>query len=143
MSKKDRHHQPQAFNGPPRRIEIDGANVESVIIAGEAWVAPSDYLLLLAKLEEQQAEIDRLRGASDQRVKQHLRCPQCWGAEGGVAQRRKWRRQINGPVHERCYVCGNCGWNWVVRFETEVQDGIECTTSRTVRATAPTEQQAS
>ena len=57
-----------------------------------------------------------------QEVKKHLRCPACWDNYGGKARRLKWRRQVNGVIHDRCYVCDQCGAEWVTRFKEEVDD---------------------
>ncbi len=82
------------------------------------------------------AVADEIRGMSadpvKRRVKRHLRCPICYGNYGGVAARRKWQRQVSGPLQKRCYVCGDCGTEWVADVRSEVVDDIEIKTTRVV-----------
>lgn len=66
----------------------------------------------------------------DETVPPHLRCPACWGEFRGKAARRKWRRQVSGTLHERCYLCDQCGSEWIREFREEVEDGIVIATSR-------------
>lgn len=68
--------------------------------------------------------------ASPRDVAKHLRCPSCYSGLGGVAARRKWWRQISGPLHQRCYACGECGTEWVVEVRSEVVDDIEHKTTK-------------
>ena len=72
-------------------------------------------------------------------VKPHLRCPCCWNGYGGTAKRRKWQRQVSGPTCDRCYLCGECGTEWVIRTRTEVEDGIEYRTTEVIQV-RPTEE---
>ncbi len=58
-------------------------------------------------------------------VKKHLQCPLCYHGLGGTAQRRKWQVQVSGSLVKRCYVCGECGTEWVVEVRCEDVDGIE------------------
>ncbi len=79
---------------------------------------------------------DEIRGITadpaKRRVKRHLRCPTCYGNYGGVAVRRKWQRQVSGPLQKRCYVCGECGTEWVADVRSEIVDDIEIKTTRVV-----------
>ena len=70
------------------------------------------------------------READTETVPPHLRCPACWGGLRGKACKRKWRRQVSGALHERCYLCDQCGTEWVREFREEVEDGIVVATSR-------------
>lgn len=63
-------------------------------------------------------------------IKKHLRCPSCWDGLGGSAGRRKWSRQISGPLQQRCYVCNQCGTEWVVEVRSEENDGVLFTQTR-------------
>ena len=65
-------------------------------------------------------------------VKRHLRCPICYDNYGGVAARRKWQRQVSGPLQKRCYVCGECGTEWVADVRLEIVDDIEIRTTQIV-----------
>lgn len=66
-------------------------------------------------------------------VKPHLRCPCCWNGLGGKAERRKWQRQVSGPLVQRCYVCDKCGAEWIVDVRVEVVDGIEWVETKTAK----------
>jgi hypothetical protein len=69
-------------------------------------------------------------------VKKHRRCPQCWNNPDyrGKAHRIKWRRQINGPLHHRCYLCDACGTEWIVEFREEVDDSdITIVTNKVIK----------
>lgn len=68
-------------------------------------------------------------------IPKHLRCPICFENPEmrGRALRRKWYRQINGPVHQRCYL-GTCGHEWVVEVRAEFEDDIEYKTAKVVEA---------
>lgn len=84
--------------------------------------------------EEALDQVDAQAKAPAQRrddVKPHLRCPCCWNGYGGKAQRRKWQRQVNGPLAQRCYVCDQCGAEWVVDVRVEEKDGIEWVETKT------------
>jgi hypothetical protein len=79
--------------------------------------------------------------ADHDRVKPHLRCPVCWKnpAMRGKASRRKWWRQISGSKHERCYTCDQCGCEYVVEVEAQVEDNIEFTATKVTRVKLPTD----
>ena len=72
---------------------------------------------------EKQAEQPKER--RDDSIKPHLRCPCCWNGYGGKAARRKWQRQVSGPLVQRCYLCDQCGAEWVVDVRVELIDGID------------------
>lgn len=57
-----------------------------------------------------------------QSVKKHLRCPLCWDNYRGRAARRKWHRQVSGPLQKRCYTCDKCGTEWVVDVRYDESD---------------------
>lgn len=57
-------------------------------------------------------------------VKPHMRCPLCWTGLGGRAARRKWQQAVNTSVDKRCYVCDQCGSEWVVEVRREIDDGV-------------------
>lgn len=108
---------------PARVFQIDGANIESVIVTGEKWVSPAEHQIALD-------EIERLKNigalvCEPNEIKPHLRCPACWGRDKGKAGRRKWQRQVNGPLVKRCYACDECGAEWVVEVRSdECNDGV-------------------
>jgi len=64
--------------------------------------------------------------------KRHLRCPSCWTGYGGRAERMKWSRQVSGILQKRCYVCDQCGTEWVVEVRCDTIDDIEHKTTKVV-----------
>lgn len=69
--------------------------------------------------------IEQPAGDGKPNVKKHLQCPACWNGLGGKAERRKWSRQVHGTLQQRCYVCDECGAEWVVDVRSDVVDDIE------------------
>lgn len=65
-------------------------------------------------------------------VKPHMRCPLCWTGLGGRAARRKWQQAVNTSVDKRCYVCDQCGTEWVVEVRREVDDGVLFTRTKVI-----------
>lgn len=59
---------------------------------------------------------------SDGLPKKHLRCPVCFTGYGGRASVRKWQRQVNSHIVNRCYLCGECGCEWVVEVRSDEDD---------------------
>ena len=79
--------------------------------------------------EQHQAIVDAMKNgpvppAERSSVKKQLRCPSCWNTRRGRAARRKWWQQISGPLNKVCYVCGECGTEWVVEVRSEDNDGV-------------------
>lgn len=66
---------------------------------------------------------------AEREVKPHLRCPICWNGNKGRAKRRKWSRQVSGTLTKRCYVCNECGREWVVDVRSEIVDDVEIVTT--------------
>ena len=66
-------------------------------------------------------------------VKPHLRCPCCWNGYRGKARRRKWQRQVSGPLVQRCYVCDQCGAEWVVDVRVDEIDGVSWVETKTAK----------
>jgi hypothetical protein len=86
---------------------------------------------------EGESHLDDAGNKSKQNVKPHLRCPCCWNGLGGTVARRKWQRQVSGPLVRRCYFCNQCGAEWVVDVRVEVSDGIEWTATKTSQVRLP------
>jgi hypothetical protein len=104
-----------------RRTKADPAE-QTAWTGSETGQAPTlaEYQAALEKIKEQAAELDKLRDPPGT-VKPHLRCPLCFNGEGGRAARRKWQRQISGPLTRRCYM-GTCGHEWTVEVRVEEND---------------------
>lgn len=69
------------------------------------------------------------------RVVKHIhRCPKCWGSAGGKIGKRKWQRQVNGPVVERCYACdqSDCSCEWIVECRSDEEDGVQYVTEKII-----------
>jgi hypothetical protein len=74
------------------------------------------------------AHTANLRVEKPVRVVKHThRCPKCWGTARGKIGKRKWQRQVNGPIVERCYACdqSDCDCEWVVECRTDEEDGVQ------------------
>jgi len=84
-----------------------------------------------------QPQSDLAAKPSNPNVKRHLRCPCCWNGLGGKALKRKWQRQVSGPLVQRCYVCDQCGAEWVVDVRVEESDGIEWVEIKTSQVRPP------
>ena len=88
----------------------------------------------LKRIEELEAKLQskpEAKSANGTGVKKHLQCPLCWGGYGGRAQRMKWHRQVSGRKQKRCYVCGECGTEWVVEVDNlVVDDGVSQTITK-------------
>ena len=142
MTRRGSKQKKQVDKEPGLLVQLEGATVDEIIIAGEQWVPPAEHQRALSTIDEQATELDQLkkekpsngRPRKDAReVKKHLRCPTCWGNQdgpkksglGGKAGKRKWVRQVSGPLQKRCYVCDECGTEWVVEVTAEVEDDIE------------------
>jgi len=80
---------------------------------------------------------DPRQSNNHQEVKQHLRCPTCWGNYGGRAARRKWWRQVSGPLQKRCYVCDTCGTEWVINVRNDFVDGTKMTKTEIAEVRLP------
>lgn len=65
-------------------------------------------------------------------VKKLRRCPACWGEHGGKAGKRKWQRQVNGPIVRRCYACDRCPCEWVLEERTDEEDDVEYVVTKLV-----------
>ena len=50
-------------------------------------------------------------------VREHRRCPSCWGTLKGKGV-RQWSRPVSGRQVKTCYQCDQCGHNWTVVIET-------------------------
>lgn len=50
-------------------------------------------------------------------VREHRRCPSCWGVHKGKGV-RQWSRPVSGKQVKTCYQCDQCGYNWTVVVET-------------------------
>jgi hypothetical protein len=137
---------------PSFLIHLEGADVGNVLIDGEAPVLAEDYRRALATIEQQAAELERLKSLpptgthgdacscnqqspvdAANTVKPHLRCPACYKGLGGKAKRRKWQRQVSGVLVQRCYSCDTCGAEWTVEVRSDVNDdGVPSTTVKVV-----------
>lgn len=50
-------------------------------------------------------------------IREHRRCPSCWGVNKGKGI-GQWSRPISGKQVKTCYQCDQCGYNWTVVLET-------------------------
>ena len=134
MKRRGRKPKKPVEQEPGLLMQLEGIEVDKMVIAGEQWVAPAEHERALQTIQLQATEIDQIKkdtsnngkvsGDSTNFVKPHLRCPSCWGNLGGRAARRKWVRQVSGPLQKRCYVCCECGTEWVIEIVSHEEDGV-------------------
>jgi hypothetical protein len=129
----------------PQEIPFEADGIDpgfvAVMFGGRTYVTTEQYLDLLTTNRTQSARLENLEAkvvelseppvppepepSPLRELKPHLRCPTCYTGYGGKAARRKWKRQVSGTLQKRCYVCDQCGMEWIaeVRIE-EDDDGI-------------------
>lgn len=114
--------------GGPLLIEHDGVSVEqlSVVVNGEQWIPLHVHQQAIEELKLQQPPSVEDSSTDDKPgPRKHLRCPVCFDNLGGVAARRKWQHQVSTRQVKRCYVCNQCGAEWVVKVNNdESDDGV-------------------
>lgn len=123
-----RKNKPQQPHSEPVKVEVGGAQVSAasrIAMAGDAIETMAADALEQKGEPMQTAEPPAEPRQRRDDVKPHLRCPCCWNGYGGKAARRKWQRQVSGPLVQRCYVCDQCGTEWTVDVRVEEVDGIE------------------
>jgi hypothetical protein len=145
MSRRKNKPQQPANAAEPEtmRVEVDGveASAASLIAsAGDALETMAAEAIDDAQLPETTVETPEQPPApspvekrDESNVKPHLRCPCCWNGRKGKAFKRKWQRQVNGPLVQRCYVCDQCGTEWVVDVRVEEIDGVAWVETKTAK----------
>lgn len=126
MSKRKK---PTATKEPVKvQIDHEDATLASVILMADEGIESGTTFedhLDEVKADGEQGDQAEPKPQRRDDVKPHLRCPCCWNNYGGKAKKRKWQRQVSGPLVKRCYVCDQCDAEWVVDVRVEEQDGVE------------------
>lgn len=128
---------------PASETAEPGADAETVEAGSPPSVAPEEcsHDVILVDREAGSTTCQQCRSdlagqfswsmSDEARVPKHRRCPTCWSGYGGKAHRRKWHRRVSGTLEKRCYICDQCGCEWIVEVRSDVSDkGLVTETTR-------------